>query len=39
MGWLRLILISLFTGLSLGIGFWVAYFGCKRLFSDNNKED
>ena len=30
MEWLRLILISLFSGLSLGIGFWVAYFICRR---------
>ena len=30
MEWLRLILISLFTGLSLGLGFWAAYFGLRR---------
>lgn len=32
MEWLRIVLISLFTGLGVGLGFWSAYFWLKRAF-------
>lgn len=31
MEYFRLVLISLFTGFSLGLGFWVAYFICRKV--------
>ena len=30
MEWLRIILIGLFTGFSLGLGFWTAYWWVRK---------
>ncbi len=32
MAWLRIVLISLFSGFGLGWGFWNAYFWCRKLW-------